>query len=358
MNGDGYLDLAATTRKGEQPKVFLFQPPDGWLDSSEGIAPDFRPCGVGVDLVEFTGDGRLDLLIADHCSGLHLYRGDGGGRWVPLARLQHPSREGFNDAAVGDVNGDGRMDIVAIAAFTHGLSLYLQEPSGRFVPATDSLPRSGRGYRIRLADLDGDDRLDILASFEGVSPKARAAGIREAKVWLQRPGGRWLPGEGLPETGEFYGIAAGDLNEDGRPDLALGSLDSEGGVRVYLGKAAGAWAPLPGNQPGRTPGRLFAGVAFADFNGDGHLDLAAVEHRRQAVVVWMGDGRGGLAECPGTTEPLPRELGPGWGLAAGDIDRDGRPDLVAGFGNEAGGALRAWASVAPSPNPIREAPPG
>ena len=61
VNGDGYLDLAATTRKGEQPRVFLFQPPDGWIDSSEGIALDFRPCGVGVDLVDLTGvdDDRI-----------------------------------------------------------------------------------------------------------------------------------------------------------------------------------------------------------------------------------------------------------------------------------------------------------
>ncbi len=347
VNGDGYLDLAATTRKGEGPKVFLYDPAGKWVDSSRGIGVDVYPCGIGVDLVDLTGDGRLDLLVADHCDGLFLFEGDGRGGWRRLAHLRHPAGEGFNDAAAGDLDGDGRIDLAALGAFTTGITLYRQQASGGFAPLSARLPRSGGGSQLRLADLDGDGRLDLYGTLQGINPPGRARGEREAKVWLQRPRGAWEPGAGLPESGNSYGLALGDFNEDGRPDLALSNMDYEGGVLLFEGTGPGAWRPLAGPPPGQAPGRLFAGVSLVDLDGDGHLDLVAVEHRKPAIVTWVGDGAGHFAECPPGGPPLAESLAPGWGVAAGDIDRDGHPDLVAGFGSEGGGALRAWA-LAPS----------
>ncbi len=342
VDGDGYLDLAATSRKGEGPKVFNFLPTGRWRDSSRGLTLDLYPCGIGVDLVDVTADGLADLLVADHCTGLYVFRGDGQGGWTRLVRLQHPSGEGFNDAAAGDLDGDGRMDLVALGAFTTGFTLFFQNERGGFEARETNLPASGFGYRVRLADLNGDGRLDLYSTLQGIPPDRRARGGREAKVWLQSGAGRWEPAGGLPEEGAFYGIALGDIDANNHPDFALSSMDYEGGLRIYRGNGAGTWRPSPAPSPGLGPGRSFAGVTLVDLDLDGNLDLVAVEHRRPAVVVWIGDGTGQLTECPPVHPPLPASLGPGWGLTVGDIDRDGLPDVVAGFGNEGGGALRAW----------------
>jgi len=347
VNGDGYLDLAATNRKGEGPKVFLYDPAKGWLPSSEGIRLDMYSCGVGVELKDVTGDARIDLLVADHCTGLYLFQGDGQGRWERVVKQRHPSGEGFNDASAGDLNGDGRTDLVALAAFTTGFSLFEKREDGSFAGLKSGLPRSGGGYEVGLADLDGDGMMDIYATLQGTHPGSRARGEREAKVWLQKPGGTWEAGSGLPETGNFYGMAAGDINKDGFVDLVLSRTDYEGGVLVFLGKGQGVWELLAGSQPGEAPGRLMAGVALSDLDQDGNLDLIAVERTKPAVVAWIGDGSGKFTECGGGPV-LPRSEGPGWGLAVGDVTKDGHPDVVAGFGSEAGGALKAWATRPPA----------
>lgn len=296
-----------------------------------------------MQLVDVTGDGLLDLLVADHCGGLYLFGGDGKGNWVRLALLRSRTGEGFNDVAALDFDGDGRMDLAALAAFTTGISLFRQETDGSFVIPRGDLPRSGFGYALHSTDLDGDSRPDLYGTLQGIDPRDRARGEREAKVWLQRPGGHWEAGAGLPESGAFYGAALGDVNEDGLPDLVLSRMDEEGGLAVFLGTAPGVWGALSGPAPGQGRGRLFTGLAFADFDRDGHLDLVAVEYLKPAIVVWVGDGAGHFTECPGAVSLLPNSYKPGWGLVVGDINRDGQPDLAAGFG-DGGGALRAWAS--------------
>jgi hypothetical protein len=345
VDGDGYLDVAATTRKGEPPGVFLFRAPDRWIRSSEGISLDMQPCGIGVDLVDVTGDGLRDLLVADHCTGLYLFRGDGKGGWTRLAHLRHPSGEGFNDVVAGDVDGDGRVDLVALAAFTTGFTVYLQTEAGTFVPQETTLPRSGYGYELGLADLDGDGVPDLYTSLQWLSQRHRERGVKEAKVWLQRPAGLWEPVQGLPESGGFYGVARGDLDEDGVVDLVLSGMDGQG-ILLFFGIGAGTWRPASPPHPGQAPDRAFAGVALADLDRDGHLDMVAVQHRPAAIVIWLGDGSGGFSQCPPPHPPLPRAFDPGWGIAVGDINRDGYPDIVAGFGSDGGGALRAWALVA------------
>ena len=343
VDGDGDLDFAATTRKGDNPSVFLYDKSSGW--SSRAFDLGHFPCGIGVELADLTGDAVLDLLIADHCTGLHLFRGDGAGGWESLGNLRHHTGEGFNDAASGDVNGDGLVDILAVAAFTTGYTLYLQDESGRFTPVRTDLPVSGYGYDVHLHDLDGDGRLDIYGTLQGLKPSAKARGAREAKVFLQKETG-WQPGVGLPESGNFYGMARGDINSDGLVDLVMSNRDFEGGIQIYEGIGPGEWTESPHAFPGRIPGqeraRPFAGVQLADLNGDGHLDLLSVESRKPAVAFWLGDGTGRFAECPDQAGPVSKSAVPGWGIAVGDIDGDGSLEIVSGFGSEQGGVLKAW----------------
>jgi hypothetical protein len=119
-------------------------------------------------------------------------------------------------------------------------------------------------------------------------------------------------------------VAAADLNHDSRPDLIVANLD-EGAVTVLLNDGGGRFHPAPGSpfNSGSQPNDF----AVADFNHDGHPDLAVVNTQTPFISIFLGDGRGGFHPAPGS--PIRTESHPHpHGVAAGDFTGRGAIDLM------------------------------
>jgi hypothetical protein len=119
-------------------------------------------------------------------------------------------------------------------------------------------------------------------------------------------------------------VAAADLNHDSRPDLVVANLE-DGEVTILLNDGGGHFHPAPGSpfQSGSQPNDF----AIADFNHDGHLDLAVVNTQTPFISIFLGDGRGGFHPAPGSpvrTESYPHPHG----VVAGDFTGHGRIDLM------------------------------
>lgn len=330
VNGDGAPDVvvACGTCCGSRPDpksghvVVLLGKGDGTFDDAPGspikIASSVRKVALG----DFNGDQRIDIAAAEHDSyGLTVLLGDGRGGFAPAPSSPVASGDGpgahTHAIAAADVNGDGASDLLATSANDGVVNVLLGNGRGGFSRVAPA-PAGRHPYdEIVPADMNRDGKLDLVVP--DLAGHAIIVNLGDGK-------GGFAPRTSL-RVGERPGyVAVGDVNRDGAMDV-LATHDDVGMVDVLLGDGTGGLRAAPGSPV--TLGPAVWGVAVAELNGDGNPDLALGSFGRgnREVVVLLGDGRGGFEEAKG----LGLEAGdsPGYVVTA-DMNRDGRTDLVTG----------------------------
>jgi hypothetical protein len=347
VNGDGLLDLAAHPRLGDGAHVWLGDGKGGWTEASQGLSMEMT-CGGGLEVGDVNNDKKLDIAVGDHCEGVYVFLGDGSGHWKKVTDAMNPalSRKmeeekadldpysGSEDLALGDVNEDGFLDIVASGTDEAGFTVYFGDGTGKNwkeAPA-NGLPKAhiapsgdpthaGWANDVQLEDMNGDGHVDVAAAF-----------FAGPMIWLGDGKGNWEhKSVGLPMPpmgGIFRKIAVADINGDGRKDMAASNVVN--GPQVFLQNADGTWQAFLDVMPDLRAGA--ESVALGDLDQDGHVDLLVggvlSEDLSSGYGLYLlrGDGKGGWTP---TQSSLPVSgLDTAWGIAVGDVNRDGRPDLA------------------------------
>ena len=325
VNGDGRLDLATANFLAGTVSVLL-----GTSAGAFGPNTDFPTRGIprSVALGDVNGDGRLDVVTAnyDDAAGANAFRssvsvllGTGTGTFGP--HTDYPTGNNPLGLALGDVNGDGRLDLVTANQGDNSaatVSVLLGTGTGAFGPKTDFLTQSiPRG--VALGDVNGDGRPDV------VTANAPAANTLAAtvSVLLGTGTGAFGPHTDYPTGNNPFGLALGDVNGDGRLDVATANYGA-GSVSVLVGTGTGAFGPHTDYPTGGIP----RSVALGDVNGDGRLDLVAANMNASRASVLLGTGTGTFGP---QTDYLTGDNS--YSVALGDVNGDGRLDLVtANFG--------------------------
>jgi hypothetical protein len=284
-----------------------------------------------VTAADFNGDGAPDVAYG-HLSFVHntiavqLNLGDGTMGNV----ASYPAQDQTNDIVASDLNGDGHVDLVAIS---EGLSergnvidVYLNRGAGTFQHTTASGGDGPTG--LAVADLNGDGHPDLALANNSFGDQGTTVGVLLGNGnGTFRPEARYTAGPGV------YGIAAADLNGDGHVDLVAARATSDElayHITLFENTGAGAFAvageaTVPG-MPSRVP--IQPVVSAADFDGDGRVDLAAGAKLDNKIAVLRNQGGFAFART------LHRASFGSTNLLARDLNGDGAPDLVqaAAFG--------------------------
>jgi hypothetical protein len=333
VSGDGRADLVTTLDSRVEVLPGLG---DGTFGPAVFIAALSNP--VLMDVADIDGDGHDDLVVLEQGdldpqtyqyvgTGVQVILGNGDGTFQPL-----PVRtgiDGFNSQlSLGDVDDDGRLDLVVANArgsdpasglsTDYGVSVLLGVGDGTFRPS-GRFPVAASPLAVAVGDLDGDGRLDLAIAHDGVWDDPGSGYLVEpgVDVLLGAGDGTFRP-QGLLTDGDFpVSVAIADMDGDGHLDVV--TIDTlNGGGAVYLRRGGGTFAPPATYHAGDS----LTDFALGDLDGDRRLDLATIDFAgRVSVLIGKGDGTF-RAAVPAAVE------GRSQSLALGDVDGDGRLDLV------------------------------
>jgi hypothetical protein len=330
FNGDGFVDIVAgQDGNTSAPGVVVYLAnADGSLQP--GVTYGTSSTLSYVTVADFNGDGKMDIAATDYANGVvQIFLGNGDGTFTvgqsyPTDLASSPNPENM---VTGDFNHDGNLDLAIANGNSDTIGVLLGNGDGTF-GSLANYTLSGNIYGIAAADVNGDGYLDLAVTLFNDTGNGVAlllgnndkSGTFQAETDI-------ATGTGEPEY-----VAFGDLNGDGKLDMAVSMTNGPvygGSLVVALGNGNGTFqTPIAYPSSTQLGGLGYsrpANLQMADFNADGKMDLVYLNYDFGTVGVMFGLGDGTFSN--------PVEFPTGgyvWGMTLADVNNDGAVDVITG----------------------------
>ncbi len=282
VNNDGKLDLVYGSTTVTQLRVFLGAGDGNFTALAGGpIAAGIQPWHLVA--ADFNGDGHLDIAAtSEETRHFQVFLGAGTGAFTPQALTA--TAELPRGIAAGDFNRDGRVDLAVTAPATGAVAIFANSGSGTFTLLSTAAAATG-AEGIVARDLNKDNILDLAVANNASS---------SLTVLLGNGIGGFTSAAGSPIVVSLQptSVDAGDFNRDGNMDLAVGAF-SGGNVTVLLGNGTGAFSAAPGSPFGTTDS--VKATRVADMNNDRNPDIVVFRANTvNNTSIFFGNGSGGF----------------------------------------------------------------
>jgi FG-GAP-like repeat/PASTA domain/FG-GAP repeat len=276
------------------------------------------PCSMAIG--ELNGDGKPDV-VAGNCDAtkVSVLLNQRNGAFE--ARRDYAAEHRPNRVEIADLSGDGKNDLLTANNLDRTISVLLNQGAGALGPPVTYALRLGRPrdslLDVLIADLNGDDKPDLVTETGDAYPDT-------VSVMLNRGDGTFEPRRAYPQGQGVFDIALGDLNGDAKPELVIANpeIGNSGGLSVLVNAGDGSFETRRDYEMSGGPERL----AIGDLNGDGKADVATADASTASVLLNRGDGSLGPGREYCRSCPISEVAN---AIAIADMNGDGKADLVA-----------------------------
>jgi len=309
FNGDGTDDLVVFDSQPTGISVLLGNG-DGTFKPAVTVASSITAAQVAV--ADFNGDGKLDLVVAggtSSSSDIWILLGNGDGTFQAPKAFTVPF--GGTGIAVGDFNGDGKVDLAMVgisnATTLAGEVLVFLGNGDGTLQSPNAFPLGINPTSVAVGDFNGDGKLDLVAVNRGDSTLSILLGKGDGTFGTTQN----ITGGALPLS-----VAVADFNSDGRADLAVADVRS--GILIFLGNGDGTF-----QTPKTFPANLPLSVSVGDFNGDGKFDTVSLDSTGRSINILLGNGDGTFGLPASFIVPETA-----FATAVADVNHDGKADVL------------------------------